>query len=103
CSRQCGCRRTLLTCISANNIALNGAATDDGIPYPLVILWITASGPTDAVFANARSAATTVSFPVGGVYQLILAASDNEFTTTKTVTVTVNQPPIVTASGPANV
>jgi RHS repeat-associated protein len=87
----------------ANNVALNGTATDDGLWAPLQVLWFTQSGPAQAEFANAASAATTASFPLGGVYVLALSANDGSFTRTATVTVTVNQPPIVTATGPGGV
>jgi RHS repeat-associated protein len=92
----------------ANNIALAGTATDDGLPtgLGLQLIWYTASGPTDAVFSSNTIANPTVSFPTPGVYQLAFAANDGEFTTTKFLTATItstNAAPVIAASGPAQV
>jgi len=91
---------TLTTSVPATNVAISGTATDDGLWQPLQVLWSMVSGPAEAVFANAGSASTTASFPVGGVYVVQLAANDGEYISTANLTVTVNAPPVVSIVGP---
>src|SRR5207302_1049851 len=79
---------------------LSGSATDDGLPNPpgaLTYTWSKASGPGTVTFANATAPSTTVTFSVGGVYSLKLTATDSALTASKTVTITVNKPPVVNA------
>jgi len=88
-----------------NSIAVNGTATDDGLPigYGLSVLWYTSSGPANAVFTNPNTAATTATFPVPGTYRLTLAATDGEYMASALLTVTVlpqNFAPVVAANGP---
>jgi len=100
-----GSGSTLTVNFPANNIPLSGRVTDDGLlaGFPLQVLWYTAQGPAAAVFSNENVATTSVTLPVGGVYQLVLSAYDGEYTRSATLTVTVNQAPAVTATGPTNV
>jgi RHS repeat-associated protein len=94
--------------LPTNTVALNGTATDDGLPIgsTLAVSWSELSGPAPVVFGNPRAAATTATFSAAGVYDLRLSASDSVFTSTSDTTVTVNpsgstgQPPTVSA-GPA--
>jgi hypothetical protein len=86
-----------------NAVSLPGTATDDGLPVgsTLAVQWSEVSGPGHATFANANSAATTVSFDQPGTYVLQLSANDTQYTTTSTCTITylpaLKQPPVVSA------
>jgi RHS repeat-associated protein len=83
----------------SNQVSLNGTATDDGLPTgsTLVITWSKVSGPGQVTFGNAAAAATTATFSSSGLYVLRLAASDGVSSTSATVTITVNHPPLVDA------
>lgn len=72
--------------------ALNGSATDDGIPSPpsLLVTWSYVSGPGSVVFADAASAATTVNFSAAGTYVLRLTATDGELRSSDEVTIVAN-------------
>jgi hypothetical protein len=63
--------------------SLDGTISDDGLPLPAILTtqWLTVSGPHEAVFSNASSSDTTVTFPAAGAYTLRLTASDGEVTT----------------------
>jgi hypothetical protein len=79
-----------------NSAALNGSATDDGSPTPpgtLTYSWQQGGGPGVAVFANATSATTTVSFPRTGTYTLCLNAFDGELMSTDCLDVAVGLGP----------
>ena len=82
---------------------LNGTASDDGLPAPpsLVTTWSKQSGPGDVVFGSANAAVTTASFSAAGVYVLRLTADDGALSAFDelTVTVNVNQAPVVDAGG----
>jgi hypothetical protein len=72
--------------------ALNGVATDDGLPNPPGVYnatWSTVNGPGSVSFADAHAPVTTAAFSVGGTYVLRLAVTDGELTATDDVTVTV--------------
>ncbi len=71
---------------------LNGEVLDYGRPAPMTIEWSTESGPGQAEFDDAMSAATMVSFPESGVYVLKLTVTDEGKTIEDTVTATVNAP-----------
>lgn len=63
--------------------SLDGTISDDGLPLPAILTsqWLTVSGPHEAVFSNASSSDTSVTFPGAGAYTLRLTASDGEVTT----------------------
>ncbi len=70
---------------------LNGTASDDGLPAgsSLVSTWSLVSGPGTATFANANSAATTVTFSAEGSYVLRLSATDGSATVFQNLNVIV--------------
>ena len=78
---------------------LVGNVSDDGLPGPLTIQWSKLSGPGTATFTTPTQSVTDVSFSATGVYNIQLTVFDGQYTSTDTVTVTVpvNQPPIVNA------
>ena len=85
--------------ISTQSAALNGSVSDDGLPAPgiLSIAWSQISGPGTATFADAASAATSVTFDESGFYILQLEGDDGELTGSDTVAITVssgNNPPV---------
>ncbi len=72
--------------------ALNGTASDDGLPNPpgtLTTTWSQVSGPGAVTFANALAIVTTASFPVTGTYVLRLTADDGEVAVFDELTVRV--------------
>jgi hypothetical protein len=82
--------------------ALNGTATDDGLPTgsTLSIAWSKFSGPGTVTFSNPNALSTTAGFSVAGIYTLRLTASDSALSSTSDVTVRVNpgnRAPIVDA------
>jgi hypothetical protein len=80
-------------------VALNGTATDDGLPNgSLTVQWSVLSGPGTVTFSNATTAASTATFSSIGTYVLQLSACDSQYTSTLPVTVIVShQPPVVSA------
>jgi len=89
-----------LITLPTNSVNLSGTATDDGLPTPptLTVTWSAINNPPAPVIFSAPNALnTTATFSAGGVYTLQLAASDGELTTTDTLTVIVNQAPVVNA------
>jgi RHS repeat-associated protein len=81
-------------------IKLNGAVTDDGLPYgsTLTAHWDLVSGPAAVTFTNVDSAGSPALFTAPGTYVLKLTASDGQASTDDDVTITVfpaNQPPTV--------
>ena len=86
--------------------ALDGLATDDGLPSPpgaLTYSWSKISGREESenpvVFANPNSLTTTVTFPAEDVYVLRLTVSDGAITVSDDVTVTVGNPQSGTGTG----
>ena len=80
--------------------ALDGDATDDGLPSALRTTWRTVSGPGPAVFANAQAIDTTATFALPGTYVLRLRADDGHDVASDTVQIEVepvNQAPLVDA------
>jgi hypothetical protein len=73
--------------------ALNGSATDDGLPLgnTLTSLWSVVSGPGTVTFANRASPTTTASFSLAGTYVLRLTATDSLLSSSADVTITVLQ------------
>src|SRR5260370_3043391 len=84
-------------------VSLKGGATDDGLPVGshLTIMWSELSGPASVTFSNPVYPQTFAYFTMRGVYVLQLSANDTQYTSTSTVTITVNppinQPPVVSA------
>src|SRR5206468_1128745 len=78
---------------------LNGTVSDDGLPTgsTLVVSWSKVSGSGTVNFGNPAAAATTVSFTTSGIYVLQLSATDGAASSSDTVTITVNQAPVVDA------
>lgn len=79
--------------------ALDGTATDDGLPNPpgtLTVSWAQVSGPGTVTFDNAASAATGATFSAAGTYVLRLSGNDSVLTTSDELTVVVND------AGPTN-
>ncbi len=90
--------------LPTNSLALQGTATDDGLPNgTLTVGWSEIAGPGVVTFSNPTSLSTTANFVVAGVYLLRLSASDSQLTSTSDVTITVqnpggaNQAPVVSA------
>jgi hypothetical protein len=76
--------------------ALNGTATDDGLPSPPATLtktWTKVSGPGTVTFGNASALSTTATFSAAGTYVLRLTASDSVLSSSDDLTVTVNAAP----------
>jgi hypothetical protein len=72
--------------------ALNGAATDDGLPNPpgrLALAWSQVSGPGSVTFSATNAANPTATFGASGTYVLRLTAQDGELSAQDDVTVTV--------------
>jgi len=91
-----------VTTVMPSAAHLAGSVSDDGLSGPLTIQWSLLSGPGTASFTTPAQAVTDVSFSAAGSYTCQLLASDDEFTRTDTVVVTVqaapvNQPPVVNA------
>jgi RHS repeat-associated protein len=84
-----------------NTTTLVGTATDDGLPEGsrLQIAWSQVSGPGAVAFDSPTAATTRVTFSTSGTYVLRLTATDGALTASDDVTVTVaiNQAPIVSA------
>ncbi len=74
-----------------DTLCLTGTASDDGLPLEdtLDIHWVQQSGPATAVLDDPASASTSATFPLPGIYQLALEATDGELSTTETLRITV--------------
>jgi RHS repeat-associated protein len=73
--------------------ALNGSATDDGLPNPpgaLTYTWSKVSGPGTVAFGNQNSPTTTANFSVAGTYVLRLTAFDGALPGISDVTIVVS-------------
>ena len=95
----------------SNQVILTGTVTDDGLPAGAALnsVWNVVSGPGNVVFSSATQTniltgssvtnpvATTATFDQSGTYVLSLTADDTLATNTATVTVVVNQAPVVSA------
>ena len=87
--------------------ALNGAATDDGLPTggAFSVSWSVVSGPAQAGFNPLNRAASIATFNTPGTYVLRLTANDSELSTSDDVTVVVNAaapPAVVSINSPAD-
>lgn len=70
-------------------VSLQADVLDDGFPGPVTVTWSVATGPGAATFAEPNAASTTVTFSVGGDYELRLTATDGELEAFVSVFVTV--------------
>ncbi|WP_075090824.1 DUF5060 domain-containing protein [Haloferula sp. BvORR071] len=76
---------------SSVQVALNGSASDDGLPQGsgLSLAWTRRSGPTAVSFATPNSASTTATFTAEGTYVLRLTASDGQLSDFDEMTVVI--------------
>jgi hypothetical protein len=88
--------------LPSDSVALAGVIGDDGLPQALTKEWSMASGAGVVDFGNSASEQTMAHFRQAGVYVLHLTANDGAAVISDTVTITVNQPPVVEA-GPNQV
>ena len=94
--------------LPTNSVSFTPVVTDDGLPagVPLTFQWSMTFGTSPVVFSAPTSKNTTVTFSAAGTYNLQLAVSDSEFTTTSGVQITVNPantPPVVSVPTSATV
>ena len=87
--------------------ALNGSASDDGLPSgTLDVTWTQRSGPGAVTFSAPQSAVTAATFPSAGTYVLRLTADDSLATAFDEVVVSVappaNRAPVVDAGPDLN-
>src|SRR5262249_29399696 len=73
-----------------SSVALNGSASDDGLPGALTVSWSQVSGPGMTSFGSINQPVTTASFTMAGAYVLRLTASDGELTVSDDVLVFAN-------------
>ena len=88
--------------LPTNEVSLNGAATDDGLPLngTLTTTWTKVSGPGPVTFEDPNNAVTSATFTEPGDYVLRLTATDSLLTVFDEMAVEVvprNQPPEVNA------
>lgn len=86
------------TIVLNQSAVLDGTVSDDGLPSPpgsVTTLWVQQSGPGTVTFANPNAVDTTASFSALGSYVLQLTTNDGEFSVSDTMTVQVNEVPIV--------
>jgi len=77
------------------SLALAASVTDDGLPGTGVsFAWSKVSGPGNATFSAATSEDSLVTFDAPGSYVIRLTANDGAMSTTRDVTVTVNDAPL---------
>ena len=80
------------------SITLQGAASDDGLPYgQLNLNWSEVSGPGTVIFSNPSATNASATFSTNGIYVLRLTADDGVATNGSDVTVIENMPPMVNA------
>jgi hypothetical protein len=91
-------------------LVLEATVADDGAPNPpghITSSWSVRSGPGTALFGDTNSLQTIVRFPIAGVYQLRLTASDGTHQAASDLTVmfdadtNVNFAPVVAAGAPS--
>lgn len=66
-----------------------GGTISDAENNPLTTVWSRVSGPAPVIFADARSATTTATFPLAGTYTLRLTANDGLGSRSDDVMITV--------------
>ncbi len=76
------------------SVMLAGAVTDDGLPAgeALTSEWMLVDGPGVAMFVDATSPTTAVTFSNSGIYTLRLSASDGELSSSDNVVLAVDVP-----------
>lgn len=80
------------------SITLQGAASDDGLPYGVLNLnWSEVSGPGTVIFSNPSATNSMATFSTNGIYVLQLTADDGVATNSSDVTIIENMPPLVNA------
>ncbi|MBL9039763.1 MAG: fibronectin type III domain-containing protein [Archangium sp.] len=79
-----------------NTYALQGTASDDGLPAALAVSWSKQSGPGTVTFTNGNTPTATAAFSAAGSYTLRLTATDTALTSVDDVVITVNSAPPVT-------
>ncbi|HEY2961613.1 MAG TPA: RHS repeat-associated core domain-containing protein [Pyrinomonadaceae bacterium] len=81
--------------ILPGNAALNGTATDDGLPRgsTLEIFWSFVSGPGPVIFPDATLLNAVAIFTVPGTYVLRLTASDSKLSASDELTIVVKPKP----------
>ena len=74
------------------SIALNGSATDDGLPIDSTVTsqWSNVSGAGNVTFDDATSPSTTATFSEPGNYVLRLTATDGELSSSDDINITVS-------------
>jgi len=87
--------RTATLSAGQATLALDGSATDDGLPAgsSLALTWSRVSGPAAVTFSSPSSADTNVTFTVAGTYVLRLSGSDGSLSDTDDATVVVSSAP----------
>ena len=93
--------------LPASDVALSGAANDDGLPAGngLTFRWSVISGPTVPVFGDALTRETIATFAVAGTYVLRLTVTDGDRSAFDELIVIVNPgapPPPVNQNPAAN-
>ncbi|WP_017299436.1 LamG-like jellyroll fold domain-containing protein [Nodosilinea nodulosa] len=79
---------------------LQGEIVDTGLADPagtVTTQWSRVSGPGNVTFADADALTTTATFSASGEYTLRLTVSTGELSTSREVTLTANQAPVVDA------
>ncbi|HYR90296.1 MAG TPA: right-handed parallel beta-helix repeat-containing protein [Terriglobia bacterium] len=75
--------------------ALNGTATDDGMPAgsAMTTTWSKVTGPGTVAFGNINARSTSASFSAAGAYVLRLTGSDGALSSSNDLTITANAAP----------
>ncbi len=82
-----------LAAVTGTPAALDGSATDDGLPSAsLGTAWSKVSGPGAVSFVDSSAASTSATFAVAGSYLLRLTADDGALQASDEVAVTVTDP-----------
>lgn len=81
----------IATALPVKTISLKGTVSDDGKPGTgITTEWSKVSGPGTVTFTNPTSLETDCTFSEAGVYVINLTASDGEFTSADSITVTID-------------
>lgn len=79
--------------LPTDSLSLDGSVSDDGLGGSLSSTWSLTSGPAAVHFADPSQVDTVVTFTQAGEYQLSLSASDGEFNSSDSVSITVQAAP----------
>ena len=76
-------------------VAIDGSASDDGLPAgsSLAVTWSRVSGPAAVTFSSPSSPDTSATFTAAGTYVLRLSGSDGSLTSTDDATVVISSAP----------